>query len=278
MGTQHKNVSFVAIFTALACIAVYILTFTEFDALIEDGSSCSNTNRNLRRSPAVVEDMKRFNNTAIRTILRTPGFRWFDDALISPQNNIYLEKYKLHYCKIDKNMGSTMQDAGIYHFSIIRNPLSRFISAFVDICVNRAPFDGQICFGCGSNLGCFVPQLHDFLYKQSEHLPVQRWSLDWHFFPQSWYCDYDRHIDKYHFIRYGRNEQFWRQIVQVFRNSSVEPHLVSVIEEKLKTKTAAHATFTKSDDYEKIVRDSPILLEYLYKIYFLDFSWFGYRI
>ena len=109
MGTQHKNVSFVAIFTALACIAVYILTFTEFDALIEDGGSCSNTNRNIRRSPAVVEDMKRFNNTAIRTILRTPGFRWFDDALISPQNNIYLEKYKLHYCKIDKNMGSTMQ-------------------------------------------------------------------------------------------------------------------------------------------------------------------------
>jgi hypothetical protein len=64
----------------------------------------------------------------------------------------------------------------------------------------------------------------------------------------------------------------------VFRNSSVEPHLVSVIEEKLKTKTAAHATFGKSEEYEKKIRESPILLEYVYKMYFLDFIWFGYRL
>src|SRR5262245_1449803 len=41
-------------------------------------------------------------------ITRTPGYRYFDNDLISPQNNVYLSRYKLHYCKIDKNMGSTM--------------------------------------------------------------------------------------------------------------------------------------------------------------------------
>jgi hypothetical protein len=45
----------------------------------------------------------------VEHITRTPGYRYFDDSLISPQNNVYLEKHKLHYCKIDKNMGSSMQ-------------------------------------------------------------------------------------------------------------------------------------------------------------------------
>jgi len=44
-----------------------------------------------------------------RPINRTPGYPFHDDRLLSSQNNIYLDKYKLHYCKIDKNMGSTMQ-------------------------------------------------------------------------------------------------------------------------------------------------------------------------
>ncbi len=45
----------------------------------------------------------------LRPINRTPGYPFHDDRLLSSQNNIYLDKYKLHYCKIDKNMGSTMQ-------------------------------------------------------------------------------------------------------------------------------------------------------------------------
>jgi hypothetical protein len=47
--------------------------------------------------------------TEIRAIDQTPGYRFFDDKLISYHNNIYLEKYALHYCNIDKNMGSSMQ-------------------------------------------------------------------------------------------------------------------------------------------------------------------------
>lgn len=45
----------------------------------------------------------------IRAIDRTPNYPYSDNQLLSYQNNVYLDKYRLHYCKIDKNMGSTTQ-------------------------------------------------------------------------------------------------------------------------------------------------------------------------
>ncbi len=128
-------------------------------------------------------------------------------------------------------------------------------------------------------MDCFVPKLHDFLYKQSVHRPVSRWSLDWHFLPQSWYCAFDKHIDKFHKImKYGRNDQFWQELVDILRKQGVEPNLLVDIETKLKTKTNLHATFRVSDEYEQKLRSNPVLLEYVYKIYYLDFVWFHYRL
>uniref|UniRef100_A0A914XI04 Carbohydrate sulfotransferase n=1 Tax=Plectus sambesii TaxID=2011161 RepID=A0A914XI04_9BILA len=173
-------------------------------------------------------------------------------------------------------------NSGIYHFSIIRHPISRFISAFIDICVNRAGkphLTNKLCFACRGSLECFVPKLHDFLYKQSVHRPVNKWSLDWHFLPQSWYCDYDRHLDKYDkLIRYGRNDQFWTELVNMLGKRGVPPDLLSDIEKQLKTKKNLHATFDRSSEYEKKLMNNPLLLEYVYKIYHLDFVWFGYRL
>ena len=42
-------------------------------------------------------------------INRTPGYVYYDNLALSWQNNVYLERHRLHYCKIDKNMGSAMQ-------------------------------------------------------------------------------------------------------------------------------------------------------------------------
>jgi hypothetical protein len=68
------------------------------------------TSTTAAATEAVAEsDLDQFKDPNIRTITKTPNFRWWDNEALSPQNNIYLEKYKLHYCKIDKNMGSTMQ-------------------------------------------------------------------------------------------------------------------------------------------------------------------------
>ena len=80
------------------------------------------------------------------------------------------------------------------------------------------------------------------------------------------------------FFRYGRNEEFWTELIEMLRDRGVAPNLLEDIETKLKTKENLHATYEKSDDYEKRLRDNPVLLEYVYKIYYLDFVWFHYRL
>lgn len=64
----------------------------------------------------------------------------------------------------------------------------------------------------------------------------------------------------------------------MLRERGVESTLLEEIEMKLKTKDNLHSTYEQSDEYEKRLRNNPVLLEYVYKIYYLDFVWFGYRL
>uniref|UniRef100_A0A914X1V1 Sulfotransferase n=1 Tax=Plectus sambesii TaxID=2011161 RepID=A0A914X1V1_9BILA len=183
-----------------------------------------------------------------------------------------------------QNIDFFSEKSGIYHLAIVRDPISRFVSAFVDVCIINT-FEKEypekfktLCFSCRSNMTCFLLQLHDYLYRISEHLPKERWFRDWHFYPQAWYCDFDRHIKRYHLIHYKRNDEFYKELLEFLRNIRVKSNLVNDIETKLRKKTAAHATHSKSSIYEKELLESPFLLEYVYKIYYLDFVWFDYRL
>jgi hypothetical protein len=135
----------------------------------------------------------------------------------------------------------------------------------------------NVCFECHGDLNCFLPLLHDYLRKMVDHMPINRWTRDWHFYPQSWYCDFDQKFGKYHLLRYERSDEFYTELVQVLRYKKVSDDLVTEIETKLKTKTAAHATFSASAEYERKLVANETLIEYVRKIYHLDFVWFGYR-
>jgi hypothetical protein len=70
------------------------------------------TSTTSQKIPTTTTEYHRYvidDHPSIRTIDITPNYPFYDNQLISYQNNIYLDKYHLHYCKIDKNMGSTMQ-------------------------------------------------------------------------------------------------------------------------------------------------------------------------
>jgi hypothetical protein len=62
------------------------------------------------------------NLPALEPIRQIPsGFRFFDI------DNIYLDKYKLHYCNIDKNMGSTMQVIELFFKMIFEISIKQFL-------------------------------------------------------------------------------------------------------------------------------------------------------
>ncbi len=63
----------------------------------------------------------------------------------------------------------------------------------------------------------------------------------------------------------------------MFREVGVTNALLTQVEEKMRTKNTTHATFAKRVDVLNEIRQNPLLLEYIYKIYYLDFQWFDYK-
>ncbi len=71
------------------------------------------------------------------------------------------------------------------------------------------------CYGCETNLTCFIERLHNDLLHRSMHLTPINYVRDNHFFPMYWHCDFDRHFDKYRIIQYDRTEKFRKNLLKV---------------------------------------------------------------
>jgi hypothetical protein len=99
----------------IGIILLFIQIFkTPLNHMVNDDRESSRLYANelaISRSLVKLQEMDKIslNNMNIPIIDRTPGYPYHDEFAISFQNNLYLEKYRLHYCKIDKNMGSAMQ-------------------------------------------------------------------------------------------------------------------------------------------------------------------------
>jgi hypothetical protein len=74
-------------------------------------SQINDDKRHHRNSLRLVQSLNRLSLDRINLSIidRTPSYIYHDSKAISWQNNLYLHNYRLHYCKIDKNMGSAMQ-------------------------------------------------------------------------------------------------------------------------------------------------------------------------
>lgn len=50
-------------------------------------------------------------------------------------------------------------------FAVLRQPVDRFLSAYIHICLSPRIYNATgRCFGCGSDMRCFVEGLHRFLF------------------------------------------------------------------------------------------------------------------
>lgn len=106
------------------CI-LFCTTFFLYKILLYDVYMMKKVCAKLPHPP--IRGDKRINTTKSDTtgkyIKRTPGYRYHDNDLLSPQNNVYLSRYNIHYCKIDKNMGSTMQVRYVFDHRLIHDLL-----------------------------------------------------------------------------------------------------------------------------------------------------------
>ncbi|CAD5223683.1 unnamed protein product [Bursaphelenchus okinawaensis] len=93
----------------------------------------------------------------------------------------------------------------------IRDPMDRFISAWLNKCVEERLLlsrdnilygGGELCYGCGEDFECFLRAQYKraILYSKGAMTTVSY--EDQHTFPQNWFCDFRNHLHRYNVIKH----------------------------------------------------------------------------
>ncbi|CAJ0582334.1 unnamed protein product, partial [Mesorhabditis spiculigera] len=148
---------------------------------------------------------------------------------------LHSESWNQRYCRntiefIEENRPFNLSDLpprqtkSWHTMVIVRDPLDRFVSGFVEKCLNTQPSPGwrYICYRCFGDISCFLNELlhrlKSFVLKPQRHIEAQ------HFAPQTWYCGFEN--IEYKLINYGTDhasrDVMNRQIAEFLEQSGVE--------------------------------------------------------
>ncbi|KAI6171728.1 hypothetical protein M3Y98_00894500 [Aphelenchoides besseyi] len=203
------------------------------------------------------------------------------------------ESYAFRFCanKNEKNTNkaNTLHNSKLkiddtwLHLAVVREPIDRFLSGFVDKCL-RKPKGKNFCNGCQSNITCFLTREYDRIQRQLKSRKFERTFDDRHFFPQNWRCDFRWHLDKYRLIHYtsqlNATDDFLEQLLPLLKKQEVPDESLQFIRDQLKLGRTVHST-TSSEArqfFEKRLRSSPFLMEYVIRLFYQDFKLFNYPI
>uniref|UniRef100_A0A0N4ZW10 Sulfotransfer_1 domain-containing protein n=1 Tax=Parastrongyloides trichosuri TaxID=131310 RepID=A0A0N4ZW10_PARTI len=169
------------------------------------------------------------------------------------------------------------------HLLIVRNPVDRFISAYIHLCINlkKKSEAKRACFGCKDGIKCV---LNNIYYRMnayvSKRTPIDHY-LTYHFLPQTWQCHYSQFKKVYTIIKYDQSnlDLFYRNISNVLLRQNVPESFISFIDKEMRS-TRTHHTTSNSMNVV-LLRNYITQNEYARKmlalIYFNDFKEFGYE-
>uniref|UniRef100_A0A7I4YRZ2 Uncharacterized protein n=1 Tax=Haemonchus contortus TaxID=6289 RepID=A0A7I4YRZ2_HAECO len=165
---------------------------------------------------------------------------------------------------------------------VTREPIDRFLSGFIDRCLRV----GHKCYGCGSNMTCFLEQtyyrarLYALTAENNETILPDTTRVDRHVFPQNWRCNLGKYYDNYKFIEYSSNPdtKLLQDLIRVLAEQKVPQSSIDYITNVLQSGRTEHTTFTSKARafLEHRLRSSPYLMELLVRTFYYDFKLFGY--
>ncbi|CCD66299.2 sulfotransferase family protein [Caenorhabditis elegans] len=202
---------------------------------------------------------------------------------------VVAEGYSLHGCIVRKSMSQLntnimcyLNNTSLYEqqnhtlsdtWEDRKHPESRFVSFFVDKCINT-----NSCYDC-KDVSCAVKMIYERLmyHVKNRHLidkdDEPTWWFDWHAAPQTWNCDFYKYLTDYHLIKIGTTQKDRRfamkQLQKALKLANVEDEYARKIADDTLKSDTRHGTH-KSDWSKKIleqVRSDPYVRHYLHRIY-----------
>ncbi|VDL83553.1 unnamed protein product [Nippostrongylus brasiliensis] len=165
-------------------------------------------------------------------------------------------------------------------FVVFRDPFDRFVSGYLEFC-NRA----KKCFGCGTNLRCFLGELQkklvEFEGNSTANSPFP-WLLNL-FAPQVWFCDFDVNQAHYSLVRYSAGtkadaQKVIDEIDQILAKVDVPSQMRAQIRSEFSGKGTRDLVVKPPYRLriERRLMQDDDALALLSQIYFYDFLKFGY--
>ena len=164
---------------------------------------------------------------------------------------------------------------------IVRDPLERFISGFLDKCrIHKVwLYESKThCLRCKDDVSCFLRKLDRTLSDKS----IRKLDMDTHhFIPQSWYCEMGKYMfNNYTIIKFSRahTQSYLNELSDVFRRQHVPEETIQTIQNQITGGETNHSTFGMRDEkkilYEELKRPENALR--FLRIYYHDYQIFGF--
>uniref|UniRef100_A0A914X8F1 Carbohydrate sulfotransferase n=1 Tax=Plectus sambesii TaxID=2011161 RepID=A0A914X8F1_9BILA len=175
------------------------------------------------------------------------------------------------------------------HFVVIREPIERFLSGWMDKCYNLPAKNKGIqkiptwCYGCKNNLSCFVQRNYEsnLQFPQRYKDKYKIINLEDHFWPQNWFCNFTKYFDQYTILKYSHDvdqgHEMFERLQQLLSQQNVEPSFIDKIIRQA-TERPKHATLGQkpTEHYRNLLLSDKNMMRTLVKTYYHDFVMFSF--
>ncbi|CAD5228710.1 unnamed protein product [Bursaphelenchus okinawaensis] len=191
-------------------------------------------------------------------LYNTSNFLIHNRSLTSDVYHTRLCKDKNEYNSIQKlETSNAVRRFDWLYFTVVREPIDRFFSGFVDKCLRdtRRLAASDRCFGCKDNVECVIHKLHNRALAFSNGKTKAVSYDDIHFFPQNWHCNMKSTYNKLKFIHFvsPSSEEYQdnlKQMLHYFQEQNVEEEKLRYINNSLTGAVHRRSLDTMSDGFD----------------------------
>uniref|UniRef100_A0A0N4ZPH8 Carbohydrate sulfotransferase n=1 Tax=Parastrongyloides trichosuri TaxID=131310 RepID=A0A0N4ZPH8_PARTI len=145
-----------------------------------------------------------------------------------------------------QNTQTTIEELKKWRMSVfIRDPLERFISAFINKCYIEREYISlgsiypgkEICYGCKKNLTCFILEQYKRSYMYSKRLIKFTGYEDQHTFPQNWFCNFKQFKNYYDIFKTSSDiegtKKFNSDMIKILLSSGIESYKIDFVKNNI---------------------------------------------